>query len=224
MRWGWTGYLWQRIFVWFLQQIERIQYHLRVPSRGDIRECLDRRPAKEVVHKRQVFRIQSHLANNNFSKWISRQNIKGPCNAPKMKAENQEQQDTAADPCGRDFFIRPESVYSLAHWLIQKRLGDLIGVTLIPKRCWLCCWCWSWFWWKHHKLGDGWLFSSPMSYYVHSFDISHCRRLFEALQCCTIAICCNFAHLRCEGDTRVVEEAIVLKGKVAPAENKNKII
>ena len=94
----------------------------------------------------------------------------------------------------------------------------------IHKRCWLCCWCWSWFWWKHHKLGDGWLFSSPMSYYVHSFDISHCRRLFEALQCCTIAICCNFAHLRCEGDTRVVEEAIVLKGKVAPAENKNKII
>ena len=100
----------------------------------------------------------------------------------------------------------------------------------IPKRCWLSCWCWSWFWWKHHKLGDGWgyekklLFSSPMSYYVHSFDISDCRRLFEALQCCTIAICCNFAHLRCEGDTRVVEEAIVLKGKVAPAENKNKIV
>ena len=54
--------------------------------------------------------------------------------------------------------------------------------------------------------------------------VSHCRRLFEALQCCTIAICCNFPHLRCEGDTRVVEEAIVLKGKVAPAENKNKII
>ena len=63
-----------------------------------------------------------------------------------------------------------------------------------------------------------------MSYYVHYFDISHCRRLFEALQCCTIAICCNFPHLRCEGDTRVVEEAIVLKGKVAPAEDKNKII
>ena len=38
-----------------------------------------------------------------------------PCNAPKMKAENQEQQDTAADPCGRDYFIKPESVYSLAH-------------------------------------------------------------------------------------------------------------
>ena len=132
MRWGWTGYLWQRIFVWFLQQIERLQYHLRVPSRGDIRECLDRRPAKEVVHKRQVFRIQSHLANNNFSKWISRQNIKAPCNAPKMKAENQEQQDTAADPCGRDFLSDLNlRTHSLIDWSSNVWVTWLVWLWLV---------------------------------------------------------------------------------------------